>query len=215
MNATEGALASRTPGGWRVGPWTPWAWALGAAGWHVAAAVVTLPLVGVLPREVGMALQPGLWGLLSLAGVLVIGRALFGRWLTRPAWGWIVPAVGFVVAGGLQLALFAWSVARFGAFDTEYVGPTAALAALAVGSAVACLAALVAPLRATWPPALVAALCAIGSGVVVVLNSGGLANGLGSDSVALALLVAAAGGFTLAAAFVAVVVAIRREVPMD
>ena len=213
MTGQPHAIIPPVPARWRAGPWAPWAWALAASAWHMAAAVVTLPVVTALPRQAQFALQPPMWGILSVTGVLVLARAMFGRWLPVPIWAGALLAAGLVLAGALDLAMFNWSMDRFGVFDAEYIGPTAALASLTVASAVACLATIVAPQRASWAPALVAVAAALGGGVVVALNTPGLADGLGAGSVPVALLVAAGGGFTLLAAFVAAVVTIRRELP--
>jgi hypothetical protein len=214
MTGQQQSITPPMPAHWLAGAWTPWAWAVGASVWHLAAMMVTLPIVTALPRQAQFALQPPMWGILSVTGVLLLARAMFGKWLALPLWAGVLLVAGLIIAGALDLAMFNWSMDRFGAFDAEYIGPTAALAALTVASAVACFATIVAPRRATWAPAAVAVAAALGGGLVVALNTPGLADGLGVGSVPLALQVAAGGGFTLLAAFVAAVVTIRREVPM-
>lgn len=200
---------------WLAGGWAPWLWGAAASAWSLAALFVTLPVVGALPGPFQAGLQPLVWGAVATAGVLAAAQLLFGRWPTISWWATIAAGAGLVVAGLEAGALRDWSIGRFGVFDADLVGPSAGLFALVVASAVAAFAVFVAPRRASLPPLLVAVGAALAAGVVVTTNVPGLDDGLAADSVPLALLVAASGGYTVLMAFAAVVVAIRREVPMD
>ncbi|HLY36078.1 MAG TPA: hypothetical protein VKU35_05155 [Candidatus Limnocylindria bacterium] len=198
-----------------AGTLAPWLWAIGSLGWWLASLYATLPLVAAFPDAVRVGLQPLIWGAAAIGGTLAAGRLVFHRWLPVAWWHVAAAACGLILAGLEAAALRDWSVARFGVFDSDYVGPTAGLFALTVASSVASLAVFVAPRRSSLPPLLAVVAATLLSGVVVATNAAGLGDGVGAGSVALALLVAASGGYTLVVAFAAVVVAIRREVPMD
>ena len=200
---------------WLADGWAPWLWGAAALAWWLAALYATLPVVSALPNLAQAGLQPLIWGAAATAGVLVIARLVFRGWPHVTRWPPLAALAGLVLAGFEAAALRDWSIARFGAFDAELVGPSAALFALVVASAVAAFAVFVAPRRASLPPLVVAVGVALAAGVVVATNVPGLDDGLGAGSVAVALLVAASGGYTVLMAFAAAVVAIRREVPMD
>jgi hypothetical protein len=210
------APAATTPtrtitAGWQFGAASPWLWALGSLGWFVASAYLTLPLVTAIPAQ--FLLQPLIWGAAVLAGTLVLARGAFGRWLPVSWSALTLAVVGLTLAGLLDESLHGWALGRFGVFDWDLLGPTAGLFALLVGSSVAGFGVLVAPRGASLPPLVFAVGGAVLSGLVVAINMPGLGDGLGADSVLPALLVGAGGAYALAVAFVAVLVAARRELP--
>jgi hypothetical protein len=198
-----------TTTGWRFGAASAWLWALGSAAWFVASAYLALPLVAAFPAQ--FLLQPLIWGAAVLAGTLVLARGAFGRWLPV-AWSALALAlVGLTLAGALDESLHGWALGRLGVFDWALLGPSAGLFALLVGSSVAGFGVLIAPRRASLPPLVFAVGGALLSGLVVAMNMPGLGDGLGAASVLPALLVAAAGAYALLTAFIAVLVAVRRE----
>jgi hypothetical protein len=188
-------------------------WAFGTLAWFVASAYLTLPLVTAVPAQ--FMLQPLIWGTAVLGGVIFLARGAFGRWLHVPWTALAVALVGLLLAGLLNESLHAWALGRFDKFSWEYIGPTAGLFALIVGSSAAGFGVLVAPRRASLPPLLFAVGAALVSGLVVAVNIPGLGDGLDSESVVPALLVAAGGGYALVVAFVGVLVAARRELSDD
>lgn len=194
---------------WQFGAASPWLWALGSLAWFVASAFLTLPLVAALPAQ--FLLQPLVWGTSVLAGALVLARGAFGRWLPVPWSALTMALVGIVLAGLLDESLHGWALGRFGVFDWDVVGPTAGLSALLVGSTAAGFGVLVAPRGASLPPLAFAVGGALLSGLVVAMNMPGLGDGLSADSVLAALGVGACGAYALLVAFIAVVVAARRE----
>jgi hypothetical protein len=123
--------------------------------------------------------------------------------------------VGLVLAGSLEASLHAWALDRFATFNWRLIGPTAGLFAVIVGSAVAGFAVLLAPRGASLPPLMFAVGGALLSGLVVAVNMPGLGDGIEPESVAPALLVAAGGAYALVVAFIAVLVAARRELSDD
>ncbi|MGZ6299339.1 MAG: hypothetical protein ACXWMN_02450, partial [Candidatus Limnocylindria bacterium] len=92
---------------------------------------------------------------------------------------------------------------------------TAGLFAVIVGSAVSGFGVLVAPRGASLPPLVMAIAGALVSGLVVAVNMPGLGDGIEPGSVVPALLVAAGGAYALVVAFIAVLVAVHRELPDD
>jgi hypothetical protein len=181
--------------------------------WFVASAYLTLPLVTAMPAQ--FFLQPLVWGGAVLGGTLLLARVAFSQWL-HVGWPALALAlVGLVLAGLLEASLHAWAATRFGVFAWELVGPTVGLFAVTVGSAAAGFGVLVAPPRASLPPLLLAVGGALLSGLVVAVNMPGLSDGIGAASVVPALLVAAGGAYALVVAFIAVLVAVRRELSDD
>lgn len=195
--------------GWQFGAASPWLWALGSLAWFVASAYLTLPLVSVLPAQ--FLIQPLVWGASVLLGALVLARGAFGRWLPVTWSALAVALVGLPLAGLLEASLHGWALGRFGVFSWQLLGPTAGLFALIVGSTAAGFGVLIAPRRASLPPLVFAVGGALLSGLVVATNVPGLGDGLGADSVLPALLVGAGGAYALVVAFIAVLVAARRE----
>lgn len=198
-----------TTAGWQFGTASPWLWTIGSLGWFAASAYLTLPLVTALPAQ--FLLQPLVWGAAVLLGSLVLARGAFGRWLPVSKSGLAVALVGLPLAGLLEASLHGWALGRLGVFSWQLLGPTAGLFALIVGSAAAGFGVLIAPRRASLPPLVFAVGGALLSGLVVAMNMPGLGDGLGAGSVLPALLVGAAGAYALVVAFIAVLVAARRE----
>jgi len=182
--------------------------------WYVASAYLTLLLVTAIPAAQFL-IQPLVWGGLVMGGALLIARMLFARWpqVSRSALG--LAMVGLVLAGLLEESLHGWALARFGVFDPELIGPSIGLFAVIVGSAAAGFAVLVAPRGASLPPLAIAIGGALVSGLVVAMNMSGLGDGIDPRSLAPAILMAAGGGYALIVAFIAVLVAVRRELPDD
>ncbi len=199
---------------WRLGAAAPWLWSFGSLVWYVASAYLTLLLVTRIPAAQFL-VQPLVWGGAVMGGALLFARMLFGRWLqvSRSALGLAV--VGLALAGLLEESLHGWALARFGVFDSEMIGPSIGLFAVIVGSAAAGFAVLIAPRGASLPPLAVAIGGALLSGLVVTMNMPGLGDGIDPESVAPAILMAAGGAYALVVAFIAVLVAVRRELPDD
>lgn len=203
----------RDTSSWWLGAAAPWLWAFGSLVWYAASAYLTLPLVTAIPAQ--FLLQPLIWGGAVLGGALLLARVVFSRWL-HVAWPALVLAlVGLVLAGSLEASLHAWALDRFATFNWRLIGPTAGLFAVIVGSAVAGFAVLLAPRGASLPPLMFAVGGALLSGLVVAVNMPGLGDGIEPESVAPALLVAAGGAYALVVAFIAVLVAARRELSDD
>jgi hypothetical protein len=205
-SATAGAESATS---WRTGSAAPWLWAAGSFAWYVASAYVTLPLVTAIPQQ--FALQPLIWGGVVLAGVLLLARVLFNRWLRVPLPALILALVGLGLAGLLEASLHAWALERFATFSWQLIGPTAGLFAIIVGCATASFGVLVAPRGASLPPLILAVGGTLVSGLVVAVNIPGLRDGLDAASLLPASLVAAGGAYALVATFVAVLVAVRHE----
>jgi hypothetical protein len=194
---------------WRLGAAAPWLWGLASFGWYAASAYLTLPLVTALPAQ--FMFQPLIWGGVVLGGVVLLARLFFGRWL-RISWTALALAIaGLVLAGLLEASLHAWAVERFATFSWQLIGPTAGLFAIVVGCAAASFGVLIAPRYASLPPLLFAVAGALVSGLVVAVNLPGTQGGLDTGSLLPASLVAAGGAYALVATFVAVIVAVRRE----
>jgi hypothetical protein len=205
---------TRETSSWRLGPASPWAWALGSAAWYVANAYVTLPVVAAFPAAQFL-LQPLIWGGAVLGGVLVLARFVFRRSLPM-TWPSLALAIaGLVLAGLLEASLHDWALTRLGVFEWRLIGPTAGLFAVIVGSAVAGFGVLVAPRGGTLAPLVMAVGGALVSGLVVAMNMPGLGDGMEPGSVVPALLIAAGGAYALIVAFISVVMAVRRELLGD
>jgi hypothetical protein len=211
---TVTAATARDTSSWRLGAASPWFWALGSLVWYVASAYVTLPVVAAIPAAQFL-LHPLIWGGAVLGGVLLLARVVFRR-SALVRWPSLVLALaGLLLAGMLEASLHDWAVTRFGVFAWRMIGPTAGLFAVIVGSAVSGFGVLVAPRGASLPPLVTAIAGALVSGLVVAVNMPGLGDGIEPGSVVPALLVAAGGAYALVVAFIAVLVAVHRELPGD
>ena len=205
MTASAGPrpLENRPVGG--VGAWSPWAWvALSSVGFVVApfVAVALLSPLAALPGVAQLAL-PIAWTLIASAGVLAAGRAAFAAWPVVTAEATILLATGAAFAGATHGALHAWAGYRYGYYDPELIGPTAAFPFVVVGVAVAAFAGIVAPRGASLPPLIVAAVGIALSVMVLGGNLPGLADGLAPESIAPALVIAGASVYVAVAAGVA------------
>lgn len=110
---------------------------------------------------------------------------------------------GAVLAAAVDASLHAWAAQRFGYFEPEIVGPTSIFFALVVAVTVAGFGSLIGPRRAALPPAL-AALAGVGmSGLALVGNLGGLADGLDPESIAPALIIGLASVYVFVVGVVA------------
>ena len=118
--------------------------------------------------------------------------------------------VGVGLAGALQFALHEWIRAKFGVYDSEYAGWTAALPAALIAVAVSAFAARTAPPWATLPPRVALGVSGIGVLAIAASNVAGLGNGIRPESWPLAILVGGSGFHVLAAA----VAASKRQVAL-
>jgi hypothetical protein len=209
LPAGPAAISAERAELWRLGGATPWLWGLGSFGWYAASAYLTLPLVTALPAQ--FLTQPLVWGGVALGGVVVLARLFFGRWLRVSSMAFGLALVGLVLAGLLETSLHAWALERFATFSWRLIGPTAGLFAIIVGCATAGFGVLIAPRGASLPPLLFAVGGALVSGLVVAVNLPGAQGGLDAGSLLPSSLVAAGGAYALGAAFVTVLVAVRRE----
>lgn len=180
-------------------PWAPVAWSTMSLVLFLASSlaifVVTWVVRGYadLPHLVEMAGWSVLWGICSVLGVLIAGRLAFGRRLPVPASGLGFAAAGIALSAVVNVVLQQWVIARFGYFDSEFVGWTAALFAVMVGLATATLGVFVAPRGAVrWPLTFVL----LGAGMVVFIvlaNVPGLRDGIEPESWPLAFWLGASG----------------------
>jgi hypothetical protein len=167
-----------------------------------ASLYLALPITTVLPDDLQMATLPLVWGAVAIGGVLLFARSAFGRWPRIGQEALVQALVGLLLAGAMNAVLHAWTVERFGSFSGRLIGPTAGLFAVVVASAVAGLAALVAPAGARLAPVLVAVVMAVGAVGIGALNVPGALDGITAESIPLAMLVAAAVAYTLVVAWV-------------
>jgi len=178
------------------------AWAALSFGLFVGALFAVLPAIAFVSAVVGMP-HPGAWSLgwggLSLLGVLVAARVVFGAWLRPHPVGIVLAATGISLAAALSVALQEWEIARFGYPDPEYVGLTAGLFAVLIGLAVAAFAAFLVPPRLIGWPLAAAAIGALGTGVIFATNLPGLADGIAPESWPLAVCMGLSGVYALIA----------------
>jgi len=158
-----------------------------------------MKLVWDAPHLAQMGAWSVVWGVLSLVGVLVAARLVFGAWL-RPRPGAVaVASFGIGLSAVLNIVLLQWETARFGYIEPELVGLTAGLFAVLIGLSVAAFGALLVPRRLIgWPLAMVA-LGFAGVAIIVLSNVSGLANGIGPDGWPLAICVGLSGLYALVA----------------
>jgi hypothetical protein len=141
-----------------------------------------------------------IWGVLSLIGVLLAARLVFGAWLRPRPLAVAVAGFGIGLSAVLNIVLLQWETARFGYIEPELVGLTAGLFAVLIGLSVAAFGALLVPRRLIgWPLAMVT-LGLAGVAIIVLSNAPGLGNGIGPDSWPLAICVGLSGLYALATA---------------
>jgi len=179
----------------------PWLWAaLTIVGLLVAFLAAFGVAISVVSRAVFPDVGPGglrldLAGLLLLIGafgmgaVLVAGRVAFGCWLDTRLRHLVLPAVGIALAIGVELALHEWARLSIGYYESDYIGWTAGLSFSVVLVAVAWFGLSVAPPGATAPPRIGLGLSAILVALIVLSNVPGLGDGIGPNSLPLAILV--------------------------
>jgi hypothetical protein len=188
-----------TTSAFRGRPIGPATWAGLSLALFVAAAFGIFPVLAVVRLAVEtthhseMALWSVVWGGLSVVGVLVAGKLAFGRWLrVRPS-AMVVAAIGIGLSVGTHVTLQQWSVERFGLYDPDLIGWTAALFAVLVGLATAAFGMFVAPRGALgWPLACVL----LGSTMVAFIlltNVAGVDDGIAPESVPLTVWLGASG----------------------
>ena len=177
-------------------------WALLSAVLLVAPLFVVLPVVGYLEGSLGVSHALGLaawsvvWGTLSIIGVFLAGRAAFGRWLSVTPAAVLFAALGIATSAHVNVAMYEWSVGRFGYYDLDFVRWTAGLFAVLIALAVATFGVHVAPRTALIWPAVAAAVAGVLSIVVIASNLPGLGDGIGADSWPLAFAIAGAAAYT-------------------
>lgn len=197
-------IANRLP----VAPWVrALAWGLVSLFGFVGVLLALMPPVGQFEQlgvPHGMAL--GIW---ALAWVLVTGmlallaaRIAFGSWPPVLLGGWLVLLVGAVVSAANLWVLVEWSIARYGASDPDYIGPTTGLFAAVAAMAVAGFGVQVAPRWAVWAPMLAVAGGMVLAISILLKNVPGLADGLARDSGPLAVVTVAAALYVGAVAIV-------------
>jgi hypothetical protein len=190
-----------------------WAWAaistLGyvATGFAALVVISTLEGLGLLAfaepkvHGVGLALQVALWGVLAALIVVASARLLLGAALRAGAGAISLVGAGLVVAALTQYVLYDWVMAKFGYYVPEYIGWTIGLPAAIVAVSVAGFSVIAVPDRSTvLPPLIALATAAAGVGFIVASNVGGLTDGIRPASVPLAIMVGAAGAFTVTVA---------------
>jgi hypothetical protein len=142
---------------------------------------------GDVPHTIEMAEWPIVWGTLALAGVLIAGRLVFGRWLAVGGLAVALAVLGIALSATVNVVLQQWAIARFGVMDADYVGWTAGLFTVLIGLAVAAFGVYVAPRHAVrWPLGFVV-LGFVLTGVIVAANVPGLSDGIDPESWPLAI----------------------------
>jgi hypothetical protein len=176
-----------------VGDWASLAWAalsfvlflVSSLGIFVVNTVVRA--FGDVPHTIEMAEWPIVWGTLALAGVLIAGRLVFGRWLAVGGLAVALAVLGIALSATVNVVLQQWAIARFGVMDADYVGWTAGLFTVLIGLAVAAFGIYVAPRHAVrWPRGFVVLGFAL-TGVIVAANVPGLSDGIDPESWPLAI----------------------------
>jgi hypothetical protein len=159
--------------------------------------VFAMKLIWDAPHLAQMGAWSVVWGVLSLFGVLVAARLVFGAWLRPRPLGVAVAGVGIGLSAVLNVVLLQWETTRFGYIEPELVGLTAGLFAVLIGLSVAAFGAFLVPRRLIgWPLAMVA-LGFAGVAIIVLSNLPGLADGIGADSWPLAICVGLSGVYAL------------------
>lgn len=161
---------------------------------------------GEIPHAAQLAIWSASCGVLSIGGVLLAARLTLGRWLSIRPIAMVLAGAGVVLSAIVHVVLQQWEIQRFGVAEPEYVGLTAALFALLIGLATATFGTLVAPRGdRAWPAAatIVGAVMVL---AIVALNLPGLDDGLGTESLPLAIWL----GLSAVYGFVTAVAALSR-----
>ena len=168
--------------------WSSAAWAVVSFALFVASSLgifvvnTVVRAFGDVPHTIEMAEWPIVWGALAVAGVLIAGRLVFGRWLRASVSAIVLAGVGIGLSAVVNVVLQQWAIARFGNMDADYIGWTAGLFALLIGVAVAAFGVFVAPPHVVrWPLAFVVFGFAL-TAVIVAANVPGLSDGIDPES---------------------------------
>jgi hypothetical protein len=192
-----------------------WGWASISFALFVISEILTIPItvaaeqIGRVPHPAGLALWAGSRTLLAGIAAFVVGRILLGRLVRSVPAAWIVLVGGVVLAGAWQAVLAEWSTGRFGYFDPDFLGPTAQLYQAVGGVAVASFAALVAPPDAARPVQLTLVLATALNIAIVAANLRGVADGIGPESIPLALTMGVVLVYSLVAAAMGLIATAR------
>ena len=185
--------------------WSSAAWAVVSFALFVASSLgifvvnTVVRAFGDVPHTIEMAEWPIVWGALAVAGVLIAGRLVFGRWLRVGVSAIVLAGVGIGLSVVVNVVLQQWAVARFGVMDADYVGWTAGLFTVLIGLAVAAFGVYVAPRHAVrWPLAFVVLGFAL-TAVIVAANVPGLSDGIDPESWPLAIWLGISGLYAAAA----------------
>jgi hypothetical protein len=194
-----------------VRPWmVALAWGLVSFCGFVGVLFALLPPVGQfeqlgVPHAVGLGIWALGWVLATGMLALVAARLVFGSWPPVLLAAWLVLLVGAVVSAANLWVLADWAIARYGASDPDYIGPTMGLFAVVAAVAVAGFGVQVAPRWAVWAPLLALTGGIVLAGFIFLTNVPGLANGLAPDSGPLAVVSIAAAIYVGAVAIVSAV----------
>lgn len=180
----------------------PLAWAgLSLAAWFVSLFAV-LPLVATI--QIGdlrwdIAAWLVLTGSIGVAAAHLFGTRLLDLPLRTTAAAIAVPALGFILAVGVEFALRESALARVGPYyDSDYIGLTAGLSQSLVLTAIAAFGTLVAPRGAMYAPMACLVLAMALVLLIVVTNVPGLADGIEPESWSLAILIGLAAAYAVA-----------------
>ena len=154
-----------------------------------------LQQVGLLSHPSSLGVWAFSWVLGSGLIALAAARLVFGHWLgVRPA-AWLLLIVGAIMSGASAVILAQWTIAKFGINEPELAGPMSLLFAVIASVAVAGFGVQVAPRWAAWAPM----LGFVGGGAmgvsIILSNVPGLSDGLGTNSVPLAVVTVAAATY--------------------
>lgn len=159
--------------------------------------------------EVGLsvrnALEPIVWGVLVVAFSMPIGRRLVqGLRFSRA--GWLVLAVGLLLAAVTWFLIEEFVRARYGWFDPEYVGFSLLTWPATVATALGGWAALAVPRHQAGPLVVAAVLGLVGFGLALAPSVPGALDGIPAESVPLAFAFGADAAYAI---LVAVVLLLR------
>jgi hypothetical protein len=159
-----------------------------------------MKLIWDAPHLAQMGAWSVIWGVLSLIGLLVAARLVFGAWLRPRPLAVAIAGVGIGLSAVLNVVLQRWETIRFGITEPELVGLTAGLFAVLIGLSVAAFGAFLVPRRLIgWPLAMVV-LGFAGVAIIVLSNIPGLQDGIGADSWPLAICVGLSGAYAIVTA---------------
>lgn len=187
LSVASGVTTSRLEFGLRALAWG----LLSFVGFIAVFAALVWP-IGQLEQAVGLphSVYLALWALLWVPGsgflALLAARLVLG---TRPdvrTLAWVLLGLGALVSAVQIEVLSEWAIRRYGANDSDVIGPTIWFFGVVAGVAVAGFAVQIAPRSAAWAPFVgVFGGVAIGASMMVQ-NVPGLADGLPTDSLLLA-----------------------------